>query len=265
MAYFGAMSRDNKMRLQSYLFNKYGPNYLQSLQREDIIYVIEYLKGIYSEFNSDMMEFINSLNEDEQYNHVLECLTRNIHIYIPTDNERNVVDIIESLEQTPYKPHIGKVTYKDDYGNDVISEEDIRIGNMAFMLLDKVVMDGSSVSSAKTNSFNFPVKGSNSDKYKYPHSLTPTTTLGETEVRILRSFAHPRMVAEMLDLAMNPIAHKQLVKSIYTSDKAYDPNLELDRSASPYGNTKSLGLLRHVFNAAGFDIQYTEPDYLKKP
>lgn len=264
MAYLGAMSRDNKMRLQAYLFNKYGENYLQSIQREDVVYIIEYLKGIYKEINSEMMEFITSLNDEEELNHVIECLTRNIHIYLPTDNERNVVDIIEGLEEGQYKPHIGKVTYIDDYGNTVVSEEDIRIGNMPFMLLDKVVMDGSSVSSAKTNSFNFPVKGSNSDKHKYPHSLTPTTTLGETEVRILRSFAHPKMVAEMLDLAMNPVAHKQLVKAIYTSDKAYDPNLELDRETIPYGNTKSLGLLRHVFNAAGFDIQYTEPDYLKK-
>lgn len=264
LAYLGALSRDNKTRLQNYLFNKYGANYLQYLQQDDVTYIIGYLRDIYKEINEDMVEFIDSLNPDEQLNHVYECLTRNIHIYLPTDNSKNIVDIIANLEKTPYKPHIGKVTYLNDYGQPEVPEEDIRIGNMPFMLLDKVATDGSSVSSAKTNSFNFPVKGSNSDKYKYPHSLTPTTTLGETEVRILRSFAHPKMIAEMLDLAMNPVSHKQLVKAIYTSDKAYDPDLELDRKAIPYGNTKSLGLLRHIFNAAGFDIQYTEPDYLKK-
>lgn len=263
-AYLGALSRDNKMRLQAHFYNKYGSNYINMLQPTDVEYVINYLKGMYELINGDMTEFINSLNQEEQYNHVIECLTRDIYIYLPSDSERNVVDVIDDLEKTPYKPHIGKVTYVDDYGNSVSTEEDVRIGNMPFMLLDKAALDGSSVSSAKTNSFNFPVKGSNSDKYKYPHSLTPTTTLGETEVRILRSFAHPRMVAELLDLAMNPVSHKQLVKAIYTSDIAYNPNLELDREASPYGNTKSLGLLRHVFNAAGFDIQYTEPDYLKR-
>lgn len=262
-AYLGAMARDNQMRLQQHLINKHGPNYLSLITEEDVKYCIEYLKGIYTEINSDMMEFVNSLNVEEQYHHVIECLTRNIFIYLPTDNEKNVVDIIDSLEKTVYKPHIGKVSYIDDYGNTVTTEEDIRIGNMPFMLLDKVAMDGAAVSSARTNSFNFPIKGSNADKYKYPHSLTPTTTLSETEVRILSSFADPEMIAELLDLAMNPVSHKQLVKNIYNSDKAYDPNLELCRETFSYGNTKSLSLLRHVFNAAGFDIKYTEPDYLK--
>lgn len=262
-AYLGALSRDNKMRLQAYLTNKYGPDYIHKLQREDVVYVVNYLMGIYKEINSDMVEFLTSLNEEEQYNHVIECLTRNIHIYLPTDNEKNIVDIIDDLEKTPYRPHIGKVTYLDDYGNVVQSKEDIRIGNMPFMLLDKVAMDYAAVSSARTNSFNFPIKGSNADKYKYPHSLTPTTTLGETEVRILSSFANPVMVAEMIDLAMNPVSHKQLVKSIYTSDKPYDPELTLNRDTVTYGNTKSLGLLRHIFNAAGFDIKYQAPDYLK--
>lgn len=254
--YIGAFSRDNKHRLINHFQIKYGPEYMNRLNKEDIDYAMSYMHSMYRLLNSDLDVFVASLNEEEREHHVKSQLSKEIVLYYPPDNEKNIVDVIEEIENTDLKPHLGKVTYVDEYGVTVTTEDDIRIGNMPILLLDKVAFDYAAVSSAKVNSFNFPIKGSNIDKHRYPHNLTPTTTLSETEVRILASFADPVMLAEMVDLAMNPVSHKLLVKGILESDKAYDPNFDIPRDIADYGNTKSLGLLRHIFAAAGFDIRY---------
>jgi hypothetical protein len=103
-----------------------------------------------------------------------------------------------------------------------------------------------------------PIKGTNYDKFKYPHSLTPTKTMGETEVRIETALANPEMVADMFDINLNPISHKFLIKNILESDKAFDPNFNIDRSIVEYGNTKSLAILQHIFNANGIELSFEE-------
>lgn len=254
--YVGASSRDNRQRLINHYSSLYGPNFINMLQESDVEFGIKYLREYYALINPEMVEFIDSLNYEEKHLHLFTCLTKQIRIYHPTDNPISAPDIVNNLENSPYKPHMGKLTYVDDLGRRVVTNDDIRVGYLPIILLEKIATDFNAVSSARVNSFNFPIKGSNVDKYKYPHSLTPTTTLGETEVRILTAFANPTLVAEMLDLALNPVSHKLLVKSILESDTAYNKNIDIPRDLVDYGQAKSLLLIRHIFNAAGFDFTY---------
>lgn len=256
--YMSAASRDNTRRLKEHYEAKYGVDFIYKLQTEDIVYFRNYVHGFYSLINPDMVEFLESLNQEDLYNHLLECLNKQIIIYFPPDNAYNITDVITAIEGSIYKPHLGKISYVDELGRQVTSKEDVRIGQLYIMALEKIANDYSGVSSAKVNNFGFPVKAANIDKHKYPHSLTPTKTLGETEVRILTSFGGPEVVAEMFDVNLNPISHKLLVKNMLESDKAFDPNFQIDRDIVEYGNTKSLGILRHMFTAAGFDYDYTK-------
>lgn len=260
-SYLSAVCRDNKHRLINYFQSKYGPNFINSgINNDDLGYFKNYIRGLYAIINSQMTEFLDSLNQEELFNHMTECLTKNIQLYYPPDNENNIIDIIDAIEGSIYKPHSGKVTYMDELGRQVTTKEDIRICQLYFMVLEKIANDYSGVSSAKVNNFCFPVKGTNLDKYKYPHSLTPTKTLGETEERIFTSFADPALIADMIDLTLNPISHKLLIKSILENEKAFDTSFNIDRETVQYGNTKSLSILKHMFNAAGFDYAYEESD-----
>lgn len=259
--YLGATSRDNRLFLIKHFTQKYGENFLEFITDEDLDYFYNYVKGLYSLINSQMLEFIVSLNREELYQHLVEVTTKQLFLYIPTNNDRNICDeVIPSIENSIYKPHSGKVKYVNDYGEEVTTVDNIRISQMYYMMLEKVALDYSAVSSSKVNNFGFPVKGTNLDKVKYPHSLTPTKVLGETETRILTSFAPPEMVADLYDLALNPVSHKLLVKSIITSDSAFNQNFDIDRKEVEYGQTKSLMILRHLFNSFGFDFTY-EPEH----
>jgi len=255
-AYLGAVSRDNRQRFINQFTMKYGNNFLDKLNEDDLDYIRNELRDLYSLINTDMTEFIDSLNYKEVYEHFKRIVNHNLSIYYPTDNEKNIIDVIDDIEKSRFAPHLGKLTYIDELGNKVTTEENIRVGQLYFMFLEKIANNYSGVSSSKVNNFGFPVKGTNIDKSKYPHSLTPTKTLGETEVRILESFAPPEMIADLIDITLNPISHKLLIKGILESPNGFDPNFNIDRSKVEYGQTKSLMILKHIFNACGFDFTY---------
>lgn len=265
-AYMGALSRDNRARLAKHFQTKYGTvEFLEMITQEDLGYFANYMRGLYSHINSDMVKFLDSLNEEEMRAHLTEVMCDNLYLYYPPDNEKNITDVISSVEQTELKPHLGKVTYTDGFGRRVTTDENVRIGQLYFLVLEKIANTYSGVSSAKVNNFGFPVKGTNLDKFRYPHSLTPTKTLSETEMRIITSFADPDMAAELIDLALNPASHKMLIKHTLESDKAFDTNFDIDRQTNEYGKTKSLAILRHMFTAAGFDYEYVPDESVISP
>jgi DNA-directed RNA polymerase beta subunit len=259
-AYLGATSRDNRNYLINYLTLKHGDNYLNTIDQSDLIFFKEYIGGLYALINPDMVEFLNSLNDEELMYHFREILTDDLYLYYPVNNKINIVDVIESIEKSKYKPLNDKVTYIDDFGRSVETKEDIRIGKFYVMLLEKIANTYSAVSSSKVNNFGFPIKGGAIDKHKYPHSLTPTKTLSETETRIITSLSNPELISDLVDLTLNPISHKLLIKHILESEKAFDPEFNIDRTVIDYGQTKSLMMLKHIFNAYGLDYKYVSED-----
>lgn len=256
-AYMGALSRDNRKRIIDHLQAEYGPNFLTTMPEEGYQWARNYLRELYSIINSEMVEFIDSLNPEEMRYHLHEIVTHQLSIFYPPDNENNITDVIQKFETTRYKPHLGKVSYVDGMGRRVTTIEDIRMGELYMMFLEKIANTYSAVSSSKVNNFGFPVKGTNLDKVKYPHSLTPGKLLAETENRINVSYLGYKAVAEMMDLALNPNAHKALYRKMLESEVPFTNRFSINRDDIPYGDTKSLQILKHIFAAAGFCIAST--------
>jgi DNA-directed RNA polymerase beta subunit len=257
-AYLGAMCRDNRSRLIRKLAENYGVDFLNNPNRDVLYYMKSYMKGLYEHISPEVPEWLETLNEQELRAHLIEIVTDNLYIYYPTDNQYNITDVISSIDKSVYKPLESPVTYTDTLGRQVTTKDNVRIGVLYIMFLDKIGNSFSAVSSAKVNNFGFPVKGAQSDKYKYPHSQTPTKLMGETEFRILIANMGKVACAEMMDLALNPNSHKALYRSILEDPKPYDNQYNIDRSVIPYDQTKSLQILRHIFTAAGFDFVYED-------
>lgn len=256
--YLGAMSRDNRHRLVKYLTDKYGPNFINTMPVAGYEYARKYIRDIYELINQEGVQFIDSLDQEEFREHLKKNLKEELYLLYPPDNEKNIVDVLDHFELTPYKPHLGKITYVDGMGRKVTTKEDIRMLRMYIMFLEKIGNTYSAVSSSKVNNFGFPVKGTNLDKVKYPHSLTPGKILAETENRILLSYAGAKAVADMMDLALNPNTHKALYRSTLESKVPFTNRFHINREDIKYGETKSLQILKHIFAAAGFCIANTE-------
>lgn len=261
-AYLGATARDNRTRLINYLLTKYKQQNITHvvpiITPEDVGYVAQQLNALYSMINPQMVEFMKGLDYEGILKHVTEVLLDNLYIFYPTDNEYNVVDVIDKIESTEYKPYYTQVVYRNELGQVVKTKEKIRIGNMYIMALEKVADDFMAISSAKVNNFSFPVKGSNKDKYRYQHSITPTKTLGETEVRIFTSYMSSHAIAELMDINTNPNSHKQIIKNILNADKPMHELPPIDRNVIRYGQSKPLLIFKHIANAYGLSFKNTE-------
>lgn len=258
-AYMGAANRDNRDVLIKTFRDKYGNNFINKLKTDDYEYARSFVRGYYEYVNPDMVAFIDALQGEDLREHIEEILLEWLYIYFPTNPKYNVVDVIDCLEESPYRPIQSPVSYIRD-GKETTTEENVLIGRMYYLLLDRTARDFSSVSSAKVNNFMLPIKGSEADRNRYPHSLTPVTNLSETETRIIAALADPEMIAELYDLNLNPTSHKQLIRHILEGDRLFDPDFEIDREHNPYGGSKPLELFKHLFRSAGIELVYFHDD-----
>lgn len=257
-SYMGATSRDNRTRIIEAVRRQFGESALKRPPEGAVNYVCDYLHGLYAMINPEMTGFLESLNPEERILHTQEVLNTGLFIYYPPDNSRNITDVISDIEASIYKPLNDKVTYVNGANQTVETNENIQLGVIHVMILEKIANLYSGVSSSRVNNFGFPVKGSNFDKFRYPHSLTPAKLLAETENRILISYVGPEAVADMMDLALNPSSHKTVYKNMLQNPYGYDAGFDVNRRDIPYGETKSLQTLNHLFTAAGFDMTYEE-------
>lgn len=257
--YLGAVSRDNWQRLRSRWINQYGPHFTQLLEDSDVESVRGMFQKLGGMLNSESLGYFTEATTEELRHYIGKCeRLKGLEMFYPPDNERNIVDVINDIQASEFAPHFGKVTYVNGQGQRVTTVENVLMGVMYYMFLEKVANTYSAVSSSKVNNFGFPVKSTTTDKYRYPHSLTPTKITGETENRILNSFMDPEGPADIQDLSMNPNSHKLLYKHALESHSAFDTNFNIDREDNPYSQTKSLQLMHHVTIAAGFDFEHVE-------
>lgn len=254
----GAACRDNRQRLLDYLTIHYGPDFLNTMPADGYRYAHQFLLDFHSLFNSDIPTWLNSLNDEEFREYLRTIKDEMLRVYYPPDNERNIVDVLDDLEKSPFAPHLGHVSYVDPRGVRVTTVDKIRIGVVSLIFLEKIGSTFSAVSSSRVNNFGFPVKGTNHDKPRYPHSQTPGKFLGETEGRIALSYMGRSATAEMMDLALNPIAHKAVYLNALESDIPFNQHYQIDRKAIPHGQGKGIMFLKHIFTAAGADFVYKE-------
>lgn len=257
-AYIGATSRDERAKFTSIIKERFSVKGNIVVSSEMLGFVKGYLKNLYSLLNSDMVYFIETLDDEELQAHVREVIDVGLYLYYPPDNEKNVTDVITDIEQSPHRPLADKLTYVNALGQIVRTQDDIQVGVLYFTFLEKIANLYSAVSSSKVNNFGFPVKGANVDKHRYPHSQTPGKFLAETENRILISHVGKAAVAEMVDLAQNPTSHKTIYKHIIQNPTTYNANFDIDRGDINLGQTKSLQILNHIFTAAGFKMIHVD-------
>jgi hypothetical protein len=224
----------------------------------------ERLLKIHNSLNHHGARFISMLDDKGLRDYIHEVLHHQLNLFYPPDNELSVVEVQSAIELTDHRPHRGPLTYVNALGERVTTREDFIISRLYMIVLEKIGATYSAVASAKVNNFGLPVKGSNVDKQRSQHSHTPGRINSETDNRILLANMGPHAIAEMMDLAQNPVAHKALYRDIIRSKSVYRCDQPLDRTNLPYNQTKGLQTFNHIFAAAGcamvFDPETTPTD-----
>jgi RNA polymerase Rpb2, domain 6 len=228
--------------------------------------VYDYLLGYYKLINPLMYETFTSLKDDDKINHLSEVIKNGIYLYIPTNSEIEYTDMVRNI-QLYYPPVHSPVTYRGNSGIQVITKKNVRIGSVYIMLLEKIADQWSALSSGKFQHFGVLAQLTRGDKYASPVRVQAVKGIGETEGRILASYAGAVAVGELMDRNNSQVTHRDVVESLLNAPVVTNITKLVDRVKIPYGGARPIQLVNHVAFCGGYKYQYysRKENYTLKP
>ena len=187
----------------------------------------------------------------------LEYALRNgIYIYSPPENEKELTQaVIELCRDFPQV--YGPVRYIDDDGNVITTTENVRIGSVYIMALEKIGNDWLATNSGKLQHFGILTPVPKHMKYLTPTPQQPVKGISESESRLRVSYdRHPIVTADILDQNNSPITHEVICQNILNAENATGIDKIIDRSAVPLGTHKGLQILKHILLCRGIKLVY---------
>ena len=224
-------------------------------------YAWSYLMAYYRMVSPPHYQNILRQNTDpvKHLNHVIQD---GIYLYIPTDNPVWYYKVAHEIEKTRhlgdegFAPCHGKVRY----GNGVITDSPVLIGEIYIIVLEKTGNMWTAVSSAKSTPQGIPARVSNRDRGTTPGRRNPVRTHGEAEVRSQSAYCHPLATTDQIDQTNNPVVHRQICNNILRSEHPTQIYEIIDRNQFPMGNGRILMLQRNMTCSAGFEFVYGEDE-----
>ncbi len=216
----------------------------------------DYLLGFYKLVSPRMYELIGESKIDP-VNHINSVMQSGIYLWVPTDNPIDHLDMVRLL-QIHYPPCYGPCTYIGQTGKKITTKSPILIGEVHFILLDKIANTFSSVSSARLQHYGLPAKPTKRNKYSDPTRTSPIRTAGESEVRLFVNVAGGHATADLLDRSSNPLVHQQIVRGILTTPEPTNVYNYVDRNVYPIGQGSILNLTNHILQCGG--VQFDKGD-----
>lgn len=265
--YYNAASRDVAKAIRQKLKIEKGDKHalakVKQVQETNAALYAEcykYLMGYYHIVTPHMYTlFTQEVPAEGQAEHLATIVRRGIYLHRPTDCQTEPVEVVKQLEKH-YRPVYGPVTYIGNSGQRVTTEENVRIGSLYIMLLEKIGDDWSSLASGKLQHFGILAQVTKSDKHAQPTRNQPVRGIGESEARIFASYTSPRAMAELMDRNNNPAAHRNVVWSILDAPKPTNIQTAVNRQEIQFGSTKPLQLLNHITLCGGFKFAHSETE-----
>lgn len=215
----------------------------------------DYLLGLYKAispmYHKELVEHYNAGKLDPK--ELVDEFIRFPDIYIPPYCP--VIGIESLARAQEYHPlEIGPVTYKLENGKTYTTEEDIMIGDMYMMFLEKNGTEWSSVSSPKRQHFGLFSKLSNSNKHSMPWRENSMRFWGEPEAKAVAANCGHEQIGRTINRSNDPIATQALHRSIMNTKTPSDIEEGVDYSKIPTNGSRANLFVKHIFYCTGFEI-----------
>lgn len=266
--YIGASARDMAKSLRHQLqlqpsSLKATRQHLESLLETDpaaVTTAINRLIEFYSIVSPKQERFYAAQPPEVLLEHLAYCLSHNIALFIPTDNEPEIVDIVKKIEQF-CPPTYGPVTYVGNSGVPCQTVYPIRIGPVYYMLLDKIADDNSACASVKCQYLGIITTITKNEKFSVPFRNSGVRTVSETEARIYSAYTGRESMAEIMDRNNCPSTHRAVIESILSAERPTAIPVAVDRNIKPFGGAKPIQLFRHIAFCTGWKFKYEPEDF----
>ncbi len=222
--------------------------------RAEIDKQIEYLMSWYAVVSPPMNDTLLS----DEYQSVPDALVGHLkavcidghYVEFAVDNPVFAPEMIRLIKQD-FRPDIGPVKLRQGDGTIDWTEDDVLIGSVYMIVLEKTGEDWSAVSSPKLSHYGTTARLTNLDRNESPVRLQATKSLGETEIRALMAAMDPVEFADILDALNNPQIHKQQHRSVITAENPSDIEFSTDREEIPVGGHRPANFVNHIFQSSG--------------
>ncbi len=257
--YIGAVARDVRKHIKNELgFTLESRNTISKVinelyasNPEKIENVYNHLLEFYKTVSSKQYAFYRDMSVMDRLVHLTDIIYEELYVYYPINNEKEVVEVVKELN-AKFKTTYGPVSYVGNSGIPTVTSENVRVGPVYFMLLEKIADDWSAVSYGKLQHFGVLSLMTKSEKYTYPYRNNPVRTIGESEARVYVGYLGREAIAEMTDRANNPLAQKQMVWNILDAKNPGNIERLVDRNLIPFGTSKPLQLFNHISSVSGW-------------
>ena len=258
--FFNASSRDLAQRLREEKgLPRHGP--LLSIQTKKAVAdkewtahafgkVLEYYKMTVPRQYEDM------LNHPDPASHIRHILEDNIYLNHSTDNPISPMDQMRNIMNSEFIPHYDTVTYTNNKGERVQSDDKMLISPIYMIVLEKNGEDYSACASTRTQHFGVPAKLAQSDRNTTPAKESSVRGMGESESRSWVSNVGAEPTMEIMDLSNNPQSHKFGVRNIITHETPTNIDRLVDREKIPYGGSRPVNLVKHILACRGLIPYY---------
>ena len=187
---------------------------------------------------------------DRRREHVESVVKDGIYLYMPPGTPEIGADQVRNLMRK-YPLLKGPVVYRGRSGNVVETHDDVIIGNMYIVLLEKTGTDWSAVASLKQQHHGVPAKLTQRDKYSLPWREQPNRSIGEAEGRLMMAYIEQTVVLDMLEIPNSPSAQRFIARNILTAAKPTDIEEIIDRNILRRGMSRALLFVKHILECAG--------------
>jgi len=188
-----------------------------------------------------------------QQAHLKSVLTEGIYLWIPTNNVVSSPEVIRNIK-AHYPPVHGPIHFRGKSGEYRKTHENVLIGSLYLLLLDKTGSGWAGVASAKLQHFGIPAKLTNNDKYSAPGRMQPVRYTGEAEGRSFAATMGGAAAADILDQSNNPQVHKHISYNILTNDKPMAIKKIVDRDKFPRGSGRPVVFVKHQLECGGWRL-----------
>jgi hypothetical protein len=186
-------------------------------------------------------------------------LQNGIYLYMPTHNPPEYLWAAEKLAQE-FPLTRGPVTYVDYSGTRRTTVNDVLIGSMYVLLLEKTGDDWSAMAAGKFQHFGVLAPQTRADKHAKPTRQQGVRGDGEAEVRLQVSNCGTEFMAEKMDRNNNVVTHTEMIRNLFRAQHPSNVDRLIDRRIHPFGRAKPLQLVRHLVMCAGYKFVYEAYD-----
>lgn len=189
--------------------------------------------------------------------HVESVIKEGMHIWMPPGTPKIGIGQVRLLQEHFPLDH-GPIQYRTASGELEWTVDDVIIGGMYLILLEKTGNDWAAVGSLKHQHHGVPAKLTQKDRYSQPWREQPNRSLAEAEVRNAMHAVDEQVVADLLEMPNSPDAQKMMARNILEADTPTDLETIIDYSQLRRGFSRALMFVKHILECMGIQFARTK-------